>query len=207
MYLKILLSLIVSATLAWAGQSAPKMHCTLIQEGPVTVHWKAYKTPAKVGVGGVFDKVDYQSPKKSGINFSEILSGATVTIDKKSVNSKNEGRDAKLVKFFFDQMKGDTITARIIDLQPGKRERGKPKTGNMTVAVTMNGITREVPMHYTYDQGTLEAWGVIDLFDFSASAALQSINKACFDLHLGKTWNDVTIGFTMRINALCEPVT
>jgi hypothetical protein len=49
------------------------------------------------------------------------------------------------------------------------------------------------------------ATGVIDILDFSAGDALSSINKACSDLHEGKTWSDVTIGFTTKIEAvLCS---
>jgi hypothetical protein len=40
--------------------------------------------------------------------------------------------------------------------------------------------------------------GVINLEDFGAQAAVESINKACFDLHKGadgvsKTWSEVAI--------------
>jgi hypothetical protein len=189
-----------------ATSATPKMHCTLTQEGPVTVSWKAYKTPAKLAVGGVFDTFRYTPPRKEGTNFKEILLDAVVTIDEKSVNSKNKGRDAKLVKFFFDQMQGDTIRAKIIDIVATNKKRGAPKTGTILTEITMNGITKKVPMHYSCDQGTLTASGVIDLFDFSASPALKSLNKACFAKHQGKTWNDVNIGFTTHIKAVCEPV-
>ncbi len=203
---KIILSTLLASTLLLATEAKPQMHCTLTQKGPVTVNWKAYKTPAKLGVGGTFDTVKYSAPKKAGINFKEILLGATVIIDEKSVNSKNKGRDAKLVSFFFDQMQGDTIEAKIVDILPQNREKGKPKTGTLITQITMNGITRKIPLHYSYDQGILTAQGVIDLFDFSASKALHTINKACFDKHQGKTWNDVDIGFSMPIEAVCEPV-
>ncbi len=204
---KIILSLIAAATLAVATETAPAMHCTLSQEGPVSIEWKAFKTPAKIGVGGVFDTVRYSAAKQEGANFREILVGSSVTIVEKSVNSKNKGRDAKLVKFFFDRMKGETIEAKIVDIVAASKETGKPKTGTLTAAITMNGITRKVPMHYRYDQGQLHAEGVIDLFDFSASPALQSINKACYAQHQGKTWNDITIGFTTQIKAVCVPTT
>ncbi len=60
-------------------------------------------------------------------------------------------------------------------------------------------------MTYIYTKGHFQATGTIDLFDFAASDALASINKSCYDLHSGKTWSDVTIGFSTTIEAtLCN---
>lgn len=203
---KFLLSLLLISTLSHATDKVPQMHCTLAQEGSVTVSWKAYKTPLKVGVGGIFDKVAYTPAAKEGKNFKEILVGSTVTIEEASVNSKNKGRDTKLVQFFFNNMKGAEISAKIVGIKADPRVKGKPKTGIFTTEITMNGITKTVPMHYIFDQGTLKADGVIDLFDFQASPALAALNKACFEKHQGKTWNDVTISFSTHIKAVCEPV-
>jgi len=203
---KVFLSLVTASVLAFATQPTPKMNCTLSQEGAVSINWKAYKTPAKIGVGGIFDKVIYTPASKEGHNFRQILVGSTVSIDTKSVNSKNKGRDAKLVSFFFEQMTGDTLTAKIVDIHAKSKETGKPKTGTLIAEITMNAITKKIPMNYIFDQGTLKADGTIDLFDFSASKALQAVNKACFEKHQGKTWNDVSIGFSTHIKAVCEPV-
>jgi polyisoprenoid-binding protein YceI len=123
-------------------------------------------------------------------------------IDTNSVNSKNEGRDQTLVTHFFKQMSGDTINAKIIEVvSSDKHEKGKSKAGTLTAEITMNGVTKKVPMAYRYNDGVLNAEGVIDLFDFSANKALQSINKACYDLHSGKTWSDVAISFSTDIKA------
>lgn len=179
--------------------------CILSQDGQVNVSWKAYKTPEKVGVGGIFDSVKYTAVAPKGNNFREILVGSSVMIDTASVNSKNSDRDVKLVKFFFDQMSSRNIKAEIVDIKSNKRIKGQPKTGVMSVAVTMNGITKNVAMPYIFNEGDLSASGNIDLLDFSASKALSSINEACFDLHKGKTWSDVTIGFQTNIKfELCH---
>lgn len=203
---KSLLAILLTATVAYAVEATPKMACTLSQEGPVKVTWKAYKTPFKVGVGGTFDKALYTPAAKEGKNFKEILVGSTLSIDESSVDSGNKGRDAKLVKFFFDMMAGTAIKAKIITIQADKIETGKPKTGMLTAEITMNNIPKQIPMKYSYENGTLTAQGTIDIFDFKGDAALHALNIACFEKHQGKTWNDVTIGFTTKIKALCEPV-
>jgi hypothetical protein len=204
--IKIFLSMLLLVAVTNAGEMGLKGgSCTLTQNGDVTVIFEAYKTAAKIGVGGVFDRVQYISNAKSGKNFREIFVGSAVTIDTASVNSGNKTRDDKLVKFFFEQMSSKDITAKILDYKPNKRFKGKPKTGLFMVEVTMNGVTKTVPMNYSFDAGIMRANGFIDIFDFSANEALSSINKACYDLHGGKTWSDVSIGFTTKVDySLCH---
>ncbi len=198
---KLLLTIMILSTTLFAEGEVTKKGCVLSQEGAVTVGWKAYKTPAKLGVGGVFTDVTYTAAAKEGKNFKEILVGSSVLINTASVNSKNDGRDKKLVASFFKLMSAETISAKIVDIVAKSKETGKPKTGTITMNITMNGISKDIPMSYTYDKGLLEGAGHIDLFDFQASKALQAINKACFDLHKGKTWNDVDISFSTHIKA------
>jgi polyisoprenoid-binding protein YceI len=193
------------ATLSLATETKAPMVCTLTHAGPVSVTWTAFKTPMKAGVGGTFDKIAFTPLHKSGKNFNELFKGATLTINETSVNSGNKGRDAKLIKYFFDMMEGAEIHAKVINIQSESNEKGKPKTGIMTTEITMNKVVKVVPLKYVYDQGKLRATGTIDLFDFKAAPALQALNIACFDLHQGKTWNDVTIDFATNIEAVCTP--
>ncbi len=204
-----MLKIMFSLMLLLAGVNAvalntPKHGCVLKQEGPLTVTWGAYKTAAKAKVSGSFNSVKFTPSAKSGANFREIFVGSSVVIDTASVNTNHAERDATLVTHFFTQMSGKTITAKIVDMSSDKHEKGKAKTGIFRVEVTMNGVSRVVPMAFRYENGQLHVNGVIDLFDFSANKALRAINKACYDLHEGKTWNDVAIGFSTKISAtLC----
>jgi len=191
---KIALSLILAFGLAEAS-------CSFAQPTDVDVTWKAFKTPLKLGVGGHFTKVNYTSSVKSSTDLNTLVAGSTVAIEVASVDSNNKGRDEKLLNDFFKQMAGPNIKAKILSLKKNKDAR---KTGIATVSVTMNGVTREVPMKYSFSGGILSADGVIDLLDFKALKALNAINKSCYDLHQGKTWSDVNIGFTMTIKATCN---
>lgn len=204
---KLFLSLVVMFSLSVASgeMGAQKGSCILSQDGGVVVSWEAYKTPAKVGVGGIFDKVTYTAVAPKGDNFREILVGSSVVIETASVNSKHEGRDELLAKSFFALMSDAQIKAKIVDIKTDKRMRGKPKTGELSVEISMNGVTKTVPMKYVFDNGDFNAKGSIDLIDFSANAALEGINKACYDLHEGKTWSDVAISFSTKIKfELCN---
>lgn len=202
---KLVLSALMILAMGTLASASEKTGCELSQVGAVNVDWKAYKTSAKVGVGGVFDNVKYTPVQKMGKNFRSILVGSTVAIDTASVNSKNKGRDEKLVKFFFEQMSSNNIDAKIVDIKADPKVKDAPRTGVVTIDITMNDVTKSVPMKYSFSDGVFTAKGVIDILDFSASKALSSINKACFDLHAGKTWSDVTIGFSTKIEAvLCN---
>ena len=63
----------------------------------------------------------------------------------------------------------------------------------------VNGQELTIPMAFSLENSVINAKGTIDLFDFKAGDALASINKSCYDLHQGKTWNDVSISFTLHV--------
>jgi len=197
---KTLFSIVIVISMANAGG------CLLTQADDINVTWKAYKTLAKLGVGGQFTSVKYTPNKKEGKNFKELFVGSKVSIDISKINTKNEGRDKTLVSEFFGKLKGKTIDGVIKDIKADKPVNGKRVYhGVVSISITMNGKTLVIPMRYNYKNENFKATGTIDLFDFEAKDALSSINKSCFDLHKGKTWNDVTIGFSTTVKAsLCD---
>jgi polyisoprenoid-binding protein YceI len=202
---KILLSLITLVSLSYATQPAAT-GCVLVQPANMNVTWKAYKTLGKLGVGGKFTAVKYTPAALEGKNFRELFVGSKVSIDVSQIDTGNPGRDETLVKDFFSVLKGKTIEGEITNIKKtDKHVKGKPRTGSIDVKMTMNEKTLIIPMMYVYSEGKFDATGTIDLFDFAASDALSSINKSCFDLHKGKTWSDVSIGFSTTIEAtLCN---
>jgi len=156
------------------------------------VEWKAYKTPLKLGVGGTFDLVTTDAKQKHSAK--EYFSTAEVSIKTASINSKNDSRDAKLVKSFFQVQGVKEIKAKVISLDKKV----------LTVAITMNNITKNIPMKLDLDDNELEAEGYIDLADFKMLPSLKSINQACYDLHQGKTWQDVKIEIELELKKVCN---
>lgn len=165
--------------------------CTYHAEN-AKVSWKAFKTYEKIGVGGSFDRTVFAP--KTAKSAEELLVGSIVSIDTKSVNSGNAVRDASLVTSFFKIQNIDTISARILSLKDSKAQ----------VEISMNGMSKTIPMTYSIQEGKILGKGVIDLGDFMMLTSLQSINKTCFDLHAGKTWQDVEIGFEIIISSNCQ---
>ncbi len=156
------------------------------------VAWKAFKTYEKVGVKGAFDKIELISKQNSTIEASLI--GSTVDISVQSLNSGNKGRDETLLKSFFGAQNVSSIKAVIKGVKGNK----------LLVDITMNKITKTIPMQYTFANDVISGKGVVDLSDFDMLPSLKSINKACFDLHEGKTWQDVELEFELKTAKKCK---
>ena len=67
-----------------------------------------------------------------------------------------------------------------------------------TVDLTLNGITRELPIAYIVADNKVTIIGNMELDNWQAKAALEALNVVCKDLHTGedgitKTWSDVKI--------------
>lgn len=163
------------------------------QKESTKVNWKAFKTYEKLGVAGSFDQASFMIPKASTLD--QLLASADVIIETKSVNTGNAGRDATLNAAFFQTQNVKLIVAKVKSAANGKA----------LIDISMNGVSKTIPMSYTLsDDDVITAKGIIDLGDFGMLASLQSINKACFDLHAGKTWQDVEIGFEIKTKKTCK---
>lgn len=154
--------------------------------------WKAFKTYEKLGVGGSFDQGVLTSKPSSTLE--SMLTNSSLSITTAHVNSGNAGRDATLVASFFKTQGVSTINAKIKNAANGKA----------LTDITMNGVTKTIPMNYTTAENKVVGKGIIDLADFAMLPSLSAINKACYDLHAGKTWQDVEIGFEMDVKKKCD---
>lgn len=161
----------------------------------IEANWTAFKTPSKIGVGGRFRDIGLSKNKFQADSIESILNGLKFNINAKSVWTRNSGRDAKLIKYFFLNMKNESmITGSIKDYD----------SEEMLISINMNGVTKEVPMKVTMDKSFLKANGIIDVFDFALNSNLSAINKACDALHKGKTWNDVEIELKVNFTKNCK---
>lgn len=144
--------------------------------------WTAYKTPDKIGVPGTFDSIELTGTKDTG-KIEDDMKDASFKIDTKTVNSKDNLRDGKLIEGFFKLMTGD-ITGKFVDFKDGKA----------TVEITMNGVSAKKEFAYTVTNNVLNIKGAIDIVnDFDATSAFNSIHELCKDLHAGKTFTEVDL--------------
>ena len=196
---KILLSLGAMFSIANSGG------CLLVQDNTMNVKWDAYKTDSRITVHGKFTDVQYTPKALEGKDFRELLVGSKVSMDGSKIDTEIVSRDDTIIKFFFEKLSTGKIEGIITDIKADERIKDKPRTGIITVQITLNGKTKTVPMNYNYYKEDFSATGSINLTDFSALDALASIDKSCHDLYKGKIWSDVTIKFNTTIKAtLCD---
>jgi len=169
--------------------------CTYsINADQVKVKWEAFKTPSKVAVEGQFQKIELKG-ETQGKSILEIVKTAKFKIDASTVESKNSERDKKIAQFFFSSMKGGSLIT-------GQVSETTPET--LSVNVSMNGVTKAIPMTYTFLNGNFRAVGVMDILDFAMAGQLKALTDACHELHKGKTWSDVNIELWAKFKKKCN---
>ena len=157
------------------------------------VHWTAYKTTAKVPVKGVFQELKIRNPKTSS-SLVGLLDGLEFEIPVSSIYSKDTIRDPKLIKFFFGTMENTTHLRGKFKIQ---------ENGNGNISLTMNGLTKDLPISYIVENEHIKVNATMDLNTWQAKAAISALNIACNELHKGpdgisKTWNEVTVSADIK---------
>ena len=152
-----------------------------------SVKWTAYKTTDKKPVGGEFTVLNFEN--KEGATPQDALNNLSFSIPVSSLLTKEATRDAKLKASFFGAMLGTEFIKGTI----------KYNDSSCVASITMNGVTNDLPLDVKISNETqVSMMGTMDLKDWNALDALESLNKVCFDLHKGedgisKTWEDVAI--------------
>jgi hypothetical protein len=160
----------------------------------VLITWTAFKTTEKKPVKGEFKAVTITNFKESS-NKVEALNGVEFEIPISSIFSNNDDRDSKLKTLFFEVMDNTASLGGTLNLQ---------EKGTGTVKLTMNGVEAEFPITYENDEYAVSISGTLNLDNWNAQGAVESLNKACFDLHKGadgvsKTWSEVEVNATIQV--------
>lgn len=152
------------------------------------INWTAYKTTAKVPVKGQFSEITIENVKNDSTVLG-ALNGLKFKIPVSSLFTNDTLRDGKLKKFFFGSLENTSVIKGTVLLN---------NENTSTVELTMNGITRELPIAYIITDNRVTIVGNMELDNWQAKAALEALNLVCKDLHAGddgisKTWSDVKI--------------
>jgi len=151
-----------------------------------TVQWIGYKTTDKVAVKGTFKEISI-TEMNNGSTAAASLEGLEFEIPVSSIYSKDTIRDGKLKRLFFGVME-NTLSLK------GKFSVNDASNGN--IALSMNGVTKELPFTYEMSKDTILINATMDLNIWETQNALASIHQACLALHTGpdgvsKTWDEV----------------
>jgi len=165
-----------------------------------TVSWIAFKTTKKIGVGGDFLNFTIEGTNESS-SLLEVVKGASISIPVSSVETKDEGRNAKIVEFFFGTF---TDTEK---LEGTVKEMSEDGTGVLTLK--MNGIENDVPVKLAVEDTKINISTTIDLSQWDGQAAIDMLNKKCEGMHTGddgitKLWPDVEINISTELVKNCK---
>lgn len=157
-----------------------------------SVQWTGYKTTDKVAVNGTFKEISILN-LNSGSTAAAALEGLEFEIPVSSIYSKDTIRDGKLKRLFFGVME-NTLNLK------GKFTVKDASNGN--IALSMNGLTKELPFTYEMSKDTILINATMDLKIWETQNAMASIHQACLELHTGadgvsKTWDEVGIAAKM----------
>lgn len=185
----------VTACKKKTSQTAPTEKNFTIDTNKTDINWTAFKTTDKVPVKGKFTKLNITT-NKGGKTYSEALNGVDFSIPVSSIFSNNPDRDNKLKTLFFGVMKNSEILSGKIHI-----------TDNVSgfVDFSMNGVVDKLPFSYTTSDKFIQIKTIMNTDSWQAQTAIESLNKACFELHKGadgvsKTWSDVAIDITVYFN-------
>lgn len=159
-----------------------------VEQKTTTINWIAYKTTDKIPVKGQFTEVNIKNSKKSKTAL-EALNNLKFSIPVSSLFTNDTIRDSKLKEFFFGALKNTSLIS-------GTIHTNNETSG--TVDILMNGITQSLPITYVISDQMVTLEAVMDLDNWQAQTAIESLNVVCKELHTGsdgisKTWSDVKI--------------
>jgi len=157
------------------------------------VFWTGYKFTEKTGVKGKFKtiKVTNAPVAKSQL---DAFNGVEFSIPTSSIFSDNEVRDGKLVELFFNVMDQTELLTGTFSAKGEK----------LFLNLKMNGTVKEIPLTHSISNRKVKVEGTLNILDFGAEEAYNSIHKACELLHTGedgvsKTWEEVAIEATISL--------
>ena len=151
------------------------------------VHWTGYKFTEKTPVTGKFKTITVTKAPTAKSQLA-AFNGVEFSIPTSSIFSDNAIRDGKLASLFFGIMdQTEFITGTFVT-----------KEEHIFLNLKMNGKLKEIPLEHNIADRHVRLQGTLNILDFGAEAAFNSIHKACELLHTGtdgvsKTWEDVAI--------------
>jgi hypothetical protein len=181
-------------------KTAKKEECTYAFDLENTsVKWTAYKTTEKIGVSGTFDSLIVSNTQKAN-SIASVFENATFEIPVATVNSNAPDRDKKILAHFFGVLDKTTM------ITGGVKKLGDKKS---SVSIEMNGIQKDVETESLIRNDSIILSSVIDLAQWKAQPAVDSLNTVCYDLHKGpdgvsKLWPEVKIEISSKVQRDCK---
>ncbi len=155
--------------------------------GDLGVKWTGFKTAKKVGVPGSFKTIKLDMKKADKL--ADFLKSAKVEIDALSLDSKLPIRDKNITSTVFSKPSAKTIKGAISNVDEAKK--------TLVLDVTMNEVTKQVPMTFEVKDKNIVAKGTLEILDFALKDSFAAFAKKCSAFHAGKTFSTVDVEFTI----------
>jgi len=174
--------------------------CTFNYNSESTViGWTAFKFTEKKGVSGIFNESEVLIANPSE-DMLQTLAGASFTIPVSSINSENPVRDEKLKNSFFGTMESTEIISGLVK---------SITDSEAIVEITMNGQSKEYTGTVTTDGLKVSFSATINMTDFEAQHAIDSLNTVCSAEHTSedgssKLWSEVDINVETTLVKSCK---
>ena len=203
------IALIIIVITATSSPSADAAKNCVYSTDPSTiaVQWTAFKTNDKVPVHGKFNTIkQLRKLEKSYTTVAQLLKAATIEIDLISSDTAAPPRDETLKEHFFKKLKGKFLVTGTLTQIKAKPDN----SGTASMNLKFNDQTKRIPVTFSLTkEGQFSLNGKMDLVNFTAHEALESLSKACHDLHKGsdgvsKTWSEVEFTVTTQIKENCK---
>ncbi|MFK7785809.1 MAG: YceI family protein [Crocinitomicaceae bacterium] len=204
-------SVAIAGTMVFASCGGGEGEEEVVDETPVEIcfytynngssefSWTAYKTSAKVGVGGTFNEIEITGDESSDDPIA-LLESMEFSMKTASVETNNEERNGKIASLFFGTINTPTIDGSVKELND---------SGKAIIEVTMNGVSVDIEGDYTLVEGKFDFNASIDVSSWNAGVGIETLNTACYDLHTGddgvsKLWSEVTLAFSTQLKSDCD---
>lgn len=167
--------------------------------------WTAFKLTEKVGVNGSFDKISIEGTRDRQISIPLVFENLRFNVDLSSINSGQNERDKKILKYFFGNLKDSTEISGTFS-----KIKISNNFGTADLNLKMNSIEKIVPVKIMIQNNSdLELRASIDLLNWDMGEAIKSLNKECYDLHKGKDgvsklWPEVELEVNTKLKATCK---
>tara|TARA_B100000780_G_C21030899_1_gene413350 strand:+ start:368 stop:994 length:627 start_codon:yes stop_codon:yes gene_type:complete len=148
------------------------------------VFWAGYKTEDKLKVIGQFKELTTDRSDQQFSSIEELVNGINFSINSASSISGDEIRDLSLNDYFFKFFTDNFEITGVL---------GAMTETSITATINMLGVAKEMVLSYSLSDKVLKMKGTLSLEEFGAIKAYNSIHKKCFDLHKGKTWDEVNV--------------
>lgn len=189
--------LVLGSCSSSSEEKAPKVKQGMYSYNNETsiLEWTAFKFTERKGVKGTFNDFTINGLKEAA-DSKELLESLSFSIPIASTETNDPGRNEKIIKYFFNMIKTETLTGKLVKLNDDK---------TADLEITMNGISKNVKGTYTLNDTQFGFTAMIDVLNWKGGEGIAALNAQCIENHTGpdgilKLWSEVDLSFTTTLN-------